>query len=87
MAQVTIHPEKVGSAKCTVGSAYHMFDTYFGDAPCTNCGRDFCRTHAAKEPENAWTTGLCIGCGNAYLGEGSEGLRRMRVSVHRMHNS
>jgi hypothetical protein len=79
---IILKPDTVGSARCTVGKKYHMFDKRFGDAPCTNCGRDFCHDHAAKEIST-----MCAPCGKAYLAEGAKGLKRIRKSVHRGHNS
>lgn len=79
-------PEVIGTGRCTIYE-YHTFDRFFGDAPCTNCKRDFCHTHAAKEPESNWTTGLCSECGAAYCADGSAGLRRVRERLFRVYGS
>lgn len=79
-------PEVVGTGKCTVGK-HHVFDRFFGEMPCMNCNRDFCRTHAAKEPESELTPPLCAECGAAYRAEGTAGLRRVKERLFRTHGS
>lgn len=83
---IIVTPEVVGTARCTV-SVRHMFDLHFGDAPCTNCRRDFCPAHAAKEPESNLTSGLCAECGEAYRAEGMAGLKRVQERLFRMYGS
>gem|GEM_PF-3297250 len=84
---VVVLPEKVGTARCTIGKKYHMFDKQFGDAPCTNCGRDYCREHTSTRVESALTPGLCTECGEAYQEDGADGLRRVRNRIFRLYGS
>lgn len=84
--EIIARPKVVGTARCTV-SMHHVFDLHFGDAPCTNCRRDFCAAHAAKEPESNLTSGLCAECGEAYLAEGMAGFKRVQERLLRVYGS
>lgn len=79
-------PEVVGMGRCTIYE-HHVFDRFFGEMPCTNCHRDFCRTHAAKEPESELIPPLCAECGDAYRAEGPAGLKHVRERLFRVYGS
>ncbi|MDP3975262.1 MAG: hypothetical protein Q8P88_03200 [Candidatus Jorgensenbacteria bacterium] len=84
--QINLKPDIVGMGKCSV-HGHHIFDRQFADMPCGNCRRDFCHTHAAKEPESEILPPLCAECGATYRANGAEGLRLVRKRLFRTYGS
>lgn len=83
---IVVKPDVLGVGRCTVNDC-HAFDRMFGDAPCQNCSRDYCRAHAAHNLPNELLPGLCAECGAAYHASGPEGLARVQVRLFRAYGS